>query len=268
MPYRHVLIAALCLTAGAALAQQPTLTPTAVLPAQGNLSYQQLFGGRFWRGKAAEQFAETRLRYGLRHDVTLGLDLALYRREERLTGPTHVDFGLGDPELTATWRFYRNDFGPIDTTRAALLAGIEVPAGSGIFSSNSFDPSLGIAATHVQGRHGVNGAARYTLTTGGRDTPLRPGMGRADLLRLDASHLFRLAPAKYAADTKAAWYTMFEVQGYYETNGDLELRVAPGILYEAHDIAAEVSVQIPVADNLGRRPAQSVTVRAGFRLLF
>ena len=58
------------------------------------------------------------------------------------------------------------------------------------------------------------------------------------------------------------------MNGAYETNGDNEVLISPGILYEAVSWAFEASVQLPLARDLDHRPETDFSVLFGVRLLF
>ena len=155
---------------------------------------------------------------------------------------------------------YRNDFGPIDTARFSLAAGAELPTGEDAFSADSVDPIVGAVFSYIKALHGFNADLRYQLTTGGHDDPVLPGEGSADALFGNASYLFRVAPAEFGAATNGALYAVLEANGIYETNGDREWMLAPGLLYETRHVAFEVSVQLPLWQDLDERPETEFTV--------
>lgn len=262
-------------TLACAHAQQATQTPAATMPAKNKFTFRQLFKYVRYRSdptdldrEGEDWIGRSQIKYGLRNDLSIELDVpAMLRRVER-RDETYRNGGLGDVKFLAAWRFFKNDFGPIDTTRAAAIVGLSAPTGHEPFGSAGVDPTVGVVLTHVQGRHGLNAAVRWTFTTRGRDRPLTPGTSEADLLRYDLAYLYRLAPAKYSAETHGSWYAMVELTGLYETNGDNELFVAPGIMYEAREYAVEASVQLPVFADLDHRPKRCPIVTVGFRLLF
>ena len=200
--WRRTLGLAIALAAGAggrAHAQQGTQTPTAVLPAKGVLSAQQLVQYRRYRsdptglGRDVDDWVSiTRLTYGLRHDLAVMVDVPVFFRRQTAGGRTRHDTGQGDIRVLATWRVYRNDFGPIDTTRVAVVGGLDLDTAHAPFGGNSFDPIVGAALTHITGRHGFNASTRWTLNTGGRANPVGAGNTRHDLLAYDLAYLFRL----------------------------------------------------------------------------
>ena len=54
----------------------------------------------------------------------------------------------------------------------------------------------------------------------------------------------------------------------YETNGDHEILLAPGVMYEARSFAVELSVQLPALQEIDHRPKTDFTVTLGLRMLF
>lgn len=147
------------------------------------------------------------------------------------------------------YRVLQKDFGPINTWRASVVGGIE-------FLSND-DPATHLAAvtTAIINRQGFNGQIDWTHYD-----------SQPDEVMLNASHLFRITPAKYSAGTKGAWYTELESLNTVYDNGDYEIDLAPGLLYEARKWAAEISLRLPIAGNYYDQP--SYTLATGLRYLF
>jgi hypothetical protein len=179
-----------------------------------------------------------------------------------------TDAGLGDLRLTFKHRFWQNDFGPVDTARAAAFAGVELPTGDSAFSSDSVDPYLGAVFMYIGGRHGFNQSLRYTMTTGSTNSELRAGESLADDLRVDSAYLYRLSPAEYGSEYAASTYAVLELNGVYETNGDVEFLLSPGVLYEGTTWAAEAGVQLPVLSAVDERPETGWAVVLGLRFLW
>ncbi len=206
--------------------------------------------------------------YGIAGDLSAFLEVPVVRQfTSGLDGDTN-DTGIADLHAMLKWRFWKNDPGPLDTQRLSLMFGLDVPTYDDDLSSDSFDPMLGLVYTQVHGRHGVNAALRYTFTTGGEDDPIVAGSSTADLLRYDASYLYRLAPVQFGPDSDGAWYLMAELNGIYETNGDSELFFSPGIMYEGRGWVVEMSVQLPLYQELDHRPEADFSIVFGVRILF
>lgn len=272
---RHLLLAtALLLTTGAnARTQEAINTSAATQPGVGRITVREqlryLRGDlptRTGRAAADELVLQSSVFAGIRHDLTLGADLPLSLRDSDGGGNFDDDSGelnAGDLRLLGKWRFWRHDTGPIDTQRASLLFGVQLDTGDGTsllpgFARDSTDPILGAVYTRVTGRHGINAAWESTISTG----------GDADDHRYDGAYLFRLAPAQYAADTTGAWYVVGELNGRYASNGDHELLLSPGLMYEARRWTAELSVQLPALQELDHRAELDFGIVLGLRLLF
>lgn len=262
---------------GALLAQEATHTPAATQPAEGNwylrqkVQYLRLGRDPSPADRDIDKIvATTLLSYGVSRDVSLTLDVPVEfdSSKSKSTGELDRSFGVNDIGITAKWRPLQWDLGPVDSVRVAFLAGVEVPTYDGSFSSRGFDPSVGAVATAIIGRHGLNQALRYKFTTNGQPFPTRAGDGEADALFYDTSYLFRLAPEEYAADTEASTYLTLELNGVYETNGDNEVILGPGILYEARTFALEATAGWPVVRDVNERPTSDFVFSLGFRVLF
>ena len=186
------------------------------------------------------------------------------------TGSAHeFDFGLADIQLVGKLRVWQHDTGPIDTARLALLAGVELPTGEDAFSSDSLDPIIGAALTVVRGRHGFGASAKWKFNTGDHGDPLHGGdHGSPDELEADAAYLFRFYPAAYRPETPGAAYFVLEANGTYDTIGDHELLIAPGLMWEGKNVALELSLQLPALQEVEHRPKTEFTVAFGFRVLF
>ena len=206
--------------------------------------------------------------YGIAGNLSAYLEVPVVRQFTSGTTDDTNDTGIADLHAMVKWRLWKNDPAPLDTQRLSLMVGLDVPTYDNDFSSESFDPMLGLVYTQIHGRHGFNAAIRYTFTTGGEDDPIVAGSSTADLLRYDASYLYRLAPEQFGPDSEGAWYLMAELNGNYETNGDSELFVSPGIMYEGRGWVVEMSVQLPLYQELDRRPEADFSIVFGVRILF
>ena len=266
-----------------AAAQQATDMPAAVQPGKGLWAVRQIAHyvnyddgntGRN-RGDIDELTYQTTLAYGFARDWVAMLHLPVRYRsfsgEGLASGPLATDaddqFGLDDPTLMIQHRVWKSDEGPVGTQRLVLLGGAEFGFGGDVASEN-FEPLLGVAYTRVRGRHGLNASAVYQFGDEADDQPVRFGDLGEDALRLDGSYLYRLSPEAYAADTAWSSYLQAQVLGRYEANGDVEVVFAPGYLYEARRWAAELTVHLPVLQELDDRPEHRWGLTAGLRLLY
>jgi len=222
------------------------------------------------RGTIEETLLLSSINVGLRKDLSLSLRLpvALRRYEKDRFDRTDQQEGVGDLTLLGKWRFWQEDSGPLNTSRLALLGGIDVRTGDNPFTSDAYSPLLGAACTLIRGRSGFNFSAMWKFTTGGNDFPTFPGESTADFGRGDISYLYRLYPKEFSSETAGAWYAIGEITGYYETNGDRELFLSPSLMYEGRTWALELSLQMPVREEVEHRPEFDFMVMAGLRFSF
>ena len=259
-----------------AVGQEPLHAPSATQPAPGDFIFKEQFryveleDDDHPRQREVQQFeAWSTLHAGLATDLAMTLKAPLLFRRVDEPGRRDRDTaqGLGDLTALIKWRAWRHDSGPIDTQRLSLLAGMSIRSGDDGLSSDAYAPILGAAYTQINGRHGLNLAGQWRFTLDGRDAPIYPGQGQADLLSLDAAYAYRIEPAMYSADTRGAWYGLFELTGRYETNGDYDLLLGPGLMYEAERWVLELGVQLPATQDVSHRPEFEYAVIVGLRFL-
>lgn len=264
-----LIMGAIGLCSSIGFAQESALSLAATQPAKGRVTWrEQVRFERYELGsESIDQFTiDSRLVYGLSKDMALTLNVPTVVRD-RGTGLADQD-GLGDVTLALKWRFWQHDPAPVDTNRLALVAGVRMPTGTDGLSSDGWDPMVGLIFTRVDGRHGLNAALTYQLSTDGLASPITAGTGDADLLTIETSYLYRLAPEAYTSETEASWYFTVESFIDYETNGDIAWRVAPGLLYEARRFTLEFSPIIPVIDDIDHRGELDWGLALGLRVLF
>lgn len=257
------------------LAQEAIFTPAATQPSAGHIVTKHQFSvysfdsdptGQGRHGTDVEVTNE--LLYGVTGDLSLSVSVAAISRYASSDADDADEAGFGDASLSLKHRFWQNDFGPVNTARASAFIGAELPTGTDAFSSDSVDPFIGAVFMLISGRHGFNQAVTWKMTTGDQADPTRAGDSLADLIRTDTAYLFRIAPDEYTADYRASLYATLELTGLFETNGDRQLFLAPGILYEATTYALEAGVQIPVDQHLDERPEAKFALTLGIRFLF
>lgn len=269
--------AAMLFPAGLAFAQESTNTPAATQPGVGKwylrqrLQYVNLGDDPSPERRDIDKVvATTALSYGITRELSATLTLPVTLAFEDPAGPADTDtqFGAGDASLSFKWRPFQWDLNPVDSVRLAFFGGVETPTGTGDLGSHSWDPFAGAVFTTILGRHGFNQALSYKFNTGGDEFNTTAGDGPSDALRYDTSYLFRLDPAEYSAETTAATYFTLELNGLYETNGDNEVLLGPGILYEARTFAVEATIGFPIVQDVDHRPSTDLMVALGFRILF
>ncbi|MEM9418698.1 MAG: hypothetical protein AAGA25_06515 [Planctomycetota bacterium] len=263
---------------GSASAQQSTDMPAAVQPGwEVAIIRQETYFSRMddpregGFGTVDMWEFETTLAYGLTRDSALMVHVPVmyWDLDNTAPNPDAQGWGLDDVTLMYQHRFYQEDVGPIETRRAVLLTGAEVPTFDDGFSSDSLDPLLGVAYTRIDGRHGFNASALWKFNTGDEDGfAIEFGDSKYDALRLDGSYLYRLSPEEYTADTVGSHYVQAQLLGRYETNGDTALHFAPGWMYEGPQWAFEATVHLPVFQDLDHRTDLEFGINFGIRYLF
>jgi hypothetical protein len=277
---RHATTAAvsLCALAAPVAAQQAINSESAIQPSEGVVALRQLATfTRFSDDPTGQREDLSNLRlttsvvYGLSSNLALSARIPVnFRSWDDVGGGSDDDVGLGDPSLALRYRFWQDDTGAVDTRRAVVIAGAELPSGDDEFSSESIDPFIGVAYSQIVGRWSLNADARFKLNTSSeRDASrITPGDFADDAFFANGSALYRLSPDAWGPDTTVSSYAVLELNGLFETGGDAEVMLAPGFLWEASGWAWEVSVQIPIAQDVTHRFERDWSVTAGLRLLF
>lgn len=263
---------------GASRAQEAMYTQAATMPSPGvfvvrpSLHFER-FGAEPDGSATRTDRVEwaTLLQVGLVRDLSLIVDVPLaWERRTLPGGGRDSDRGVEDFDAMLKWRFFKDDTGGVDTVRAALLVGTHIPSGDDHdFSTQSFNPHIGAVVTVVRGRHGFNQDVVFQWNTGGGGVDnLGGGMGPSEALTFNSSYLFRVYPDEYTPESRGAWYLTAELNGIYETNGDAELRVAPGFMYEGWAWAFEAMAQLPVWSDLDERADLEFAIGVGLRFTF
>lgn len=269
--WRFVLILLPAMMLRHAAAQAPINFDVAMQPSKGGLILRQQFryaeadfrtaGGKL---EFRQVTSSTTAVFGLTDDITLLLNMPAVlssRAENRTTGVSDTNAGLADLTFLGKWRVFRDDSGPSDTLRFDLVGGAELPTGEDAFTSDSFDPIVGGLFTLTHGRHFFDMDLLWKANTAG-------GPAGADLLRYDAAYIYRLWPEQYVGPDPSSLNGVLELNGFSETNGDNELFLSPGIQYITRRWIAEVTVQIPVWQNLEHRPETKFVIGVSLRIQF
>lgn len=261
----------------AASAQSPINAPGAMQPSTKTGVFHEMFYFRD-RGPdpimgdlgADEYIALTQVAYGLQYNLSLQIDVPIVYSDIQPAAPgdDDSDFNIADSTVLLKYRIYRHDPAPTETIRFSLIGGLQIPGNSTFrmdASHDAWDPIIGAVFSTVLGRHGFNASLLYEFYTGGDE-----GMGDAfdDSLRYDASYLFRLAPTAYTEESVSAWYGVVELNGFYDLNGDHELFISPGVMYEARTFTLDATVMIPVHQDLDYRAETDVMFGFGARISF
>jgi hypothetical protein len=244
------------LLCGALLCGQEAIhTPAATQPGVGRVElreqlhwYHSDSAGAGGGTRIDELVLDSSLTLGVRQDLAIGLSLPSHLSLTDAAGASDDDLELGDLQLVARCRLFRRDSGPIDTERASLILGVQCDTASR--GATSLRPDFA--------RDSFDAAVQATLSTSGDPSDFR----------YDGAWLYRLSPATFGPSIEAAWYLVAELNGRYQTNGDHEVLLAPGLLIEARRISFELSVQLPAYQDLAHRPELDYAVVVGMRFLF
>ncbi|MFM2164180.1 MAG: hypothetical protein RL325_617 [Planctomycetota bacterium] len=252
-----------------ALAQEMAGMPSATAPSPGVVIPRvQLHG--FWFEDDQFLLEESlRVEVGLARDLSVSAELPLYQGFLNAPRPEDGEFGFGDMDLLVELRILREDLNAIDTLRASVFAGAELPTGSDAFSQGSVDPCVGAVFSSIQGRHGLDVAGRYTLVTGdGMAHPIFISDTGDDFVNADLGYAYRVHPEAYGEERVAAWYLTVELNSVWTTGGEHEVLLSPGLLIEAPTYAVELGFGVPVSQDAVHAPELDFMLLAGLRLLF
>ena len=108
----------------------------------------------------------------------------------------------------------------------------------------------------------------FHATEGDSVDPVIAGEKDANHLAFNAAYLYRVKPEAYSQELVAAWYVGFEFNGDWESDGDMEVLIAPILLYEAPSWAFEATYGLPIYEDVQHRPITDYTISVGFRFLF
>ncbi len=182
------------------------------------------------------------------------LPLLTRRRVEVGGSSERTDPAIGDLTLLGRYTLFIDDYAPLSTRRAALLAGLKLPTGADRFGTPSYDPIFGAVATWSANRHQLDVDVLYTLTTERKD------FEAGDRLRYDVSYRYRLWPKRFGK-------RLLALNGILELNGEWTDRsrrdgntvrdsgghvlfVSPGAQLVSLRWILEASLQIPVVQDL------------------
>jgi hypothetical protein len=269
-------------TARPAAAQEAMYTEAATMPSRGTSVFRTQFNFSRYGSEPAtanspaidhtDKFDITNtIQYGLARAVSIRFEFTpVWETEHHKGGGEDSDHGVSDFDATLKWRIYKEDTGGVDTLRVALLGGAYFASGDDKdFSTQTVNPHVGAVVTIVRGRHGFNQDVHFQLnTTGSGYDNTEGGMGPADAFRANSAYLFRIIPDRFTSESTGAWYVTAELNYLYEANGDMDLRWAPGIMYEGQRFAFEIMAQLPLWDRLNDRPELDFSVGIGFRFSF
>jgi len=268
---RRLIIAAALVTrfAGAAQAtpfftQDPRTLPQGMWRVEEHLLFSEfdeslvdgqevpLLGGR----EASSFTANTRIRYGVRDDLTMFVDIPYARKRLVASdGVTRTNDGLGDLFVLAKYRFHDNRQ---TKTRAAVAAATKLNTGE----YRGLPPELalgtgqanwllaGLAEKQV-GRTTYYGSASHVWTGTRYDTNLNPG--QVMNLNIAAEHLLGSGPWAAVAEINYSHQGRSLQNGQrVEASGSTLVNLASGFQYRPRPkarrtLVIEAEIQVPVS---------------------
>lgn len=205
------------------------------------------------------------------------LPVLAHQRIDSRTGSTSSDPAVGDLTLLGRYMLWWDDYAPLSTRRAALLAGVKFPTGADRFGTETFDPILGGVATWAFDRHEIDLDALYTVST------QRNGFRQGDGVRYDVAYRYRIWPRRFGRrllqlngllELNGRWGDRNREEGRrVADSGGHVLFLAPGLQLAAKSWIIEASVQVPIVQDLhGSQVEQDfvavLSVRIPFALPF
>jgi len=236
-------------------------------PINSDVALQPSTGGFIFREKARlltsddinTLMARSTLVYGYSDGLTFLFSAPYVYTEMDTASGSDREEGFADFSLLTKPRLYRDDFGPTDTMRFDLIAGMDVPSGDDPLASDSVSPVLGGVFTYVEGRRAFDADLLWKFNTEGDGV---------DAMRYDLAYLHRLMPDDFSDPPYRAIYSVLELNGRYETNGDHELFISPGIQWVTKRWIVEMSVSLPIVQELDHRLEYDVALTWSIRWQF
>lgn len=255
MSLRHfaLLAVAALVAAAVAVGQEPTHMDAATHPARGQSYWRALFSNsEFEVAETAQRefTAIARVAYGLYATLATVVEAEL----GRLSADDRTETGWSGATLQLKYRLFKKDFSPLNTWMTSVFAGVTAPGDMGKRAHLDVYPRGALASTAILDRHGAN----LELNWEGYG-------GEPDRFAINASHLYRLRPVRYTAETRGAWYSVVESLNQFTDDGDSRSRVAVGLLYEARRWAWELGLLLPIAQRWPEEEGYRVTT--GLRFL-
>ncbi len=235
-------------------AQEPAFMEAATHPGRGTFYTRALvsYAAYDLAGESVDDYTfMSKSAYGLHPRLALLLDADVRNIQDAENSET----GLDHVTLRLKYRYLQLDLSPINTIRASFTAGAIFPGNRRINPNRQVAPRVGTAVTAILGRHGLNAQVDRKFLS-----------ETSDETQVNASHLYRIIPARFTRDTRGAWYTMLELLNTYMDNGDYRMDLAVGILYEARSWAAEAAIRFPLSEK-GPRESDGTAI-IGYRHLF
>jgi len=225
--------------------------------------------------------------YGVSADLAIFASIPYTdRRLKSAASSIRQSQGFGDSQLFARYTLYKNDFQG-GSFRIAPFVGVKMPTGNdeerddlGLLPMNvqagsgSWDMFAGVVATYGSVDWEVDAQLSYQNNNAANN------FQQGDFYRADVSFQYRLFPQVLSANTEHFINGVLEanlinreknqVAGITDLNsGETTFFIVPGLQYVSQRYIVEVSIQIPVAQNLnGNALGNDYIFRTGFRVNF
>lgn len=246
LPTMAVVLGALAV---APVVAGPIHTDVAFTPRAGGgiLRLQYVYREAEGRGAAGQINASTfrsTLVYGATERIALFLSAPYQNRQVDISPAGGGRFedahdGIGDVTAMVKYRFWQQDKGTLETNRWAILGGVNIRVGDSDFTTDSYDPIVGVAWSWRADRNRLDADLLYRFNTG-------TGLFAHDAIRYDFAWSYRIYPATYEAGQIVSLDTVAELNGLYRTDGSHEVYLAPGLQLSGDGWALETSIQLPV----------------------
>ena len=215
--------------------------------------------------------------YGITPRLTAFATLPLLARRRLEIGSSseRSDPAIGDLTLLGRYTVLADDYAPLSTRRAAVIAGVELPTGAERFGKPSYNPILGAVGTWAANRHELDVDFLYTAGTKRRD------FEAANRLRYDIAYRYRLWPKRFGRRLRQV-SAVLELNGRWAAHtrrdgstlrdsGGQVLFLSPGVQYVTSRLIVEASLQLPVSQHLNGDQVETdfvgvLSVRVPFEL--
>ncbi len=215
--------------------------------------------------------------YGITPRLTAFTTLPLLARRRVETGSSseRTSPAIGDLTLLGRYTVLADDYAPLSTRRAAVIAGVKLPTGAERFGTPSYDPILGVVGTWAAKRHELDVDFLYTVGTKRRD------FEAANRLRYNLAYRYRLWPRRFGRRLRQV-SALLELNGRWAAHtrrdgstirdsGGQVVFLSPGLQYVTSRLIVEASLQLPVSQSLNGSQVETdfvgvLSVRVPFEL--
>jgi len=240
----------------------PINTDVAIQPAEGELIYRSQV--RYLHaseesgdpdGKLNRLLLPQTLVYGFSPEFSALVNAPLRYDDREGRAPEGDNFGVADIKALGRYQVWKQQ-AYLEANAFTVLGGVEFPSGDNPFSSRSFDPIAGLVFSRVKNRLGVFADFTYQLNTENSDD-----FERGDELKWDAALEYRLYPVEWTGGSNFSSSVLLELNGSYKqhsesdgsevsNSGGTSIFISPGAQLQFKRVIFEISVQLPLLQNL------------------